>query len=138
MNTSRRELTMLLTAAAGAMAQTAPALPSKLYKFEDLTVRQNGENRQRSVLKGKTHKGVNLAVHQTELAPGLAPHGPHHHVHEEMIFLREGTLEVTISGQSQKLGPGSVVYVASNEEHGWKNVGDTQAHYFVLAIGQES
>jgi hypothetical protein len=30
------------------------------------------------------------------------------------------------------------VYVASNEEHGWKNVGETQAHYFVLALGQES
>jgi quercetin dioxygenase-like cupin family protein len=138
MNTSRRELTMLLAAAAGAMAQDTSALPSKLYKFEDLTVRQNGKNRQRAVLKGKTHKGFNISVHQTELAPGLAPHASHRHVHEEMIFLREGTLEVTISGQSQKLGSGSVVYVASNEEHGWKNVGETQAHYSVLALGQES
>jgi quercetin dioxygenase-like cupin family protein len=54
-----------------------------------------------------------------------------------MIFIREGTLEVTIVGKIQKLGPGSVAYVASNEEHGWKNVGDTPAHYFVLALGPE-
>jgi quercetin dioxygenase-like cupin family protein len=51
-----------------------------------------------------------------------------------MIFIREGTLEVTISGKSDKLGPGSVAYVASNEEHGWRNVGTTTAHYFVLAF----
>ena len=138
MSYSRRELSMLLAVASGGMAQDTPALPSKLFNFEDLVVRQNGKNRQRSVLKGKTRKGFNIQVHETELAPGLAPHAPHHHLHEEMIFIREGALEVTIAGQSQKLGAGSVVYVASNEEHGWKNVGDTQAHYFVLALGQES
>jgi quercetin dioxygenase-like cupin family protein len=126
---------MLLTSAAAGMAQDTSAQPSKMFRFEDLTVRQNGKNRQRSVLSGKTRNGFPIKVHQTELAPGLAPHGPHHHVHEEMIFIREGTLEVTISGSSQRLGPGSVVFVASNEEHGWKNVGDTQAHYFVLALG---
>ena len=30
---------------------------------------------------------------------------------------------VTIAGRSANLGPGSVAYVASNEEHGWRNVG---------------
>jgi quercetin dioxygenase-like cupin family protein len=33
------------------------------------------------------------------------------------------------------LGPGSAAYVASNEVHGWRNVGTTRAQYFVLAIG---
>ena len=139
MNRSRRDLTLLLAAAAGAQAQ-APAspspLPSKTYRFEDLPVRTSGSNRSRSVLRGKTHTGFNIQVHQTELAPGQAPHASHHHVHEEMIFIREGTLEVTIAGASQKLGPGSIAYVASNEEHGWSNVGTTPAHYFVLALGQ--
>ena len=52
-------------------------------------------------------------------------------------MIHEGTLEVTISGRSAKLGPGSVAYVASGEEHGWRNVGTTRAQYFVLALGQE-
>jgi quercetin dioxygenase-like cupin family protein len=112
-------------------------LPSKMFRYEDLPVRVNGKNRARPVLRGKTSKAFPIEMHQTELAPGQAPHAPHHHVHEEMIFLREGTLEVTILDKMQKLGPGSVVYVASNEEHGWRNVGTTQAHYFVLALGLE-
>jgi quercetin dioxygenase-like cupin family protein len=44
-------------------------------------------------------------------------------------------MEVTISGNSTRLGPGSVAYVASNLEHGWRNVGDTRAQYFVVALG---
>ncbi len=137
MDQSRRELALLLPAlAAAASAQENPALPSKTYKFEDLTVRNSGENRQRSVLDGRTHTGYRLQLHQTELAPGLAPHAAHRHVHEEMIFIREGTMEVTIEGKVSTIGPGSVAYVASNELHGWRNAGTTRAHYFVLALGR--
>jgi quercetin dioxygenase-like cupin family protein len=34
------------------------------------------------------------------------------------------------------VGPGSVIYAASNELHGWKNVGTTKAQYFVIAMGR--
>jgi len=55
-----------------------------------------------------------------------------------MVMIREGTMEVTINGKSTRLGPGGVAYLGSNDEHGWKNVGSTTAHYFVIAIGQET
>ena len=140
MNFSRRDFGLLLPALAAAGAATAetPALPSKTYAFDDLPVRNNGANKTRTVLDGKTHAGFLVEMHITELAPGLVPHPPHHHAHEEMIMIREGTLEVTIAGRSTKLGPGSAAYVASNEEHGWQNVGTTRAQYFVLALGREN
>ena len=53
------------------------------------------------------------------------PHPPHHHLHEEMFLVREGTLEATISGKSTRLGPGSVAFVGSNDEHGIRNPGTT-------------
>jgi quercetin dioxygenase-like cupin family protein len=109
-----------------------------MWRFEDLTVRENGQNRARAVLNGKTRSGYAIEMHQTELAPGLAPHPPHKHVHEELMMVREGTMEVTISGKTTVMGPGSVVYVASNEEHGWKNAGTTRAHYFVMTLGREA
>jgi quercetin dioxygenase-like cupin family protein len=52
-----------------------------------------------------------------------------------MLLLREGTMEITIEGKTSRLGPGGVVYVASNEEHGWQNVGTTPARYFIVALG---
>lgn len=134
MKYSRRDLGLLLTAlAADAPAQTA-SLPSKVYKFEDLPL----HGKSRPVLRGETHAGVPIELHITELGPGERPHPPHHHVHEEMIMINEGTLEVTISGKATRIGPGGVAYVASNEEHGWRNAGAGRARYFVLAIGRDS
>jgi len=134
---SRRDLSLLLPIlAAKAGAQNA-TLPSKTYSFDQIPVETSGANQLRLVLDGVTHAGVRIELHETELPPGGAPHPPHHHVHEEMILIREGTMKVTIAGRIAKLGPGSVAYVASNEEHGWHNAGATRAHYFVLAIGRD-
>jgi quercetin dioxygenase-like cupin family protein len=138
MKYSRRDMSLLLPAlmAANAAAAEPATLPSKTFRFEDLPAKNNGENRSRAMFNGATHSGFPVEAHQTELAPGKAPHPPHHHVHEEMILIREGTIEVTISGKVSTLGPGSVAYVASGEEHGWRNVGSTRAHYFIIALGQ--
>jgi quercetin dioxygenase-like cupin family protein len=138
-NYSRRDLSLLLPAMVAAAAKGQPTnLPSRAYGFEDLPVRGNPDNRSRAVLDGLTHSGFHVDMHETELAPGLAPHPPHHHEHEEMIMIREGTLAVTIAGKATNIGPGGVAYVASNQEHGWRNAGTTHAHYFVLALGRTS
>jgi quercetin dioxygenase-like cupin family protein len=139
MKYSRRDLSLLLPALAAtcAAAQTS-ALPSKIFRFEDLAVRSSGRNRMRAVLEGATHAGDPIELHITELAPGEMPHAPHHHVHEEMILILEGTVEVTILDHHATLGPGSSAFVASNEQHGWRNVGNGAARYFVLALGRDS
>jgi quercetin dioxygenase-like cupin family protein len=135
---TRRDLSLLLPllAAADASAQKPP-LPSKTYAFDDLPVKKNGANSSRAVLNGAIHDGCPLEMHITELAPGLAPHPPHHHGHDEMIIIRQGTLAVMINGKTSNVGPGSVVYAASGEEHGWKNVGTDTAMYYVIALGKD-
>ena len=142
MESSRRHFSMLLPALlAATRADSAPSvLPSKCYPFDRLPLKTNPQNHNetRDVFDGLTHSGVHIDLHITTLAPGQMPHPQHQHVHEEMVMLQTGTLEVTILGQSTKLGPGSVAYVHSNEMHGWKNVGDTPAQYFVFAIGHET
>jgi quercetin dioxygenase-like cupin family protein len=120
-----------------APSKVKPTLVSKAYEFEDLPVKVNGQNRSRDVFNGKNHAGVPLDLHITELGPGQAPHAPHRHLHEEIVMLRTGLLEVTIEAKVMRVTAGSVVYVNSNEEHGWKNPGPERAQYFVLAIGRE-
>jgi quercetin dioxygenase-like cupin family protein len=117
------------------IAQTN-ALPSRVFRFEDMPVRDNGQNKSRAILNGKTVKDYPIEMHMTELAPGLMPHPAHHHAHAEMVMIQEGTLEITIAGKATVAGPGSVAYVAPNEEHGWKNVGSGRARYFVMALGR--
>ena len=105
MSFTRRDLNLLLPAlaASAAIAQDKKLLPSACFKYEDLPVKVNGENRQRAVLNGTTHKGSGVEIHMTELGPGLAPHPPHKHLHEEMVLLRTGELDVTISGKTTRL-----------------------------------
>ncbi len=142
MDHTRRDLALLALLASTKPAQAAPAERNKLtsttYKFEDLKVKTNGENRSRDVFDGLNRSGVQLDIHETELAPGMAPHAPHKHMHEEILMVREGTLEITIEGTVTQATPGSVVYVKSNDFHGWKNAGATRAHYFVMALGRET
>ena len=138
MKLTRRDLPLLLPALAAAKTSAAETvLPSKAFRFEDLPVKTSGQNVSRAVFDGATHSGYHIDMHMTELPPGAAPHPPHHHVHEEMIMIHEGNMEVTISGKSSVIGPGSTAYVASGEEHGWRNVGTTKALYFVLALGRD-
>ena len=132
MNYSRRDLGLLLPALAAASgAAQQKALPSKAYKYEDLTVRGSS----RAVLNGETHSGFPIELHITELGPGQAPHPPHQHVHEELLMLRSGMLDATILGVTTRVNAGSVLYLASNEEHGWRNPGPDPAQYFVISLG---
>ena len=137
MQPTRRDLSLLLPALM-AVPKT-PSLPSNCYEFTELPVKKDAKthNESRQVFDGYTHTGYPLDLHITTLMPGLMPHAPHHHAHEEAMFIKEGTLEVMIAGKTSRIGPGSVVYVNSNDEHGLKNVGDVPATYFVLALGRE-
>ena len=60
----------LLFAAMQARAQDA--LPSKMYRYEDLPVKASatGPNKSRAILDGKTHAGFRMEMHETELGPG--------------------------------------------------------------------
>ncbi len=119
-----------------AVAQHA-ALSSKAYRYEDLPVLSRASGKTRPIFNGELRSGFAVEMHETELAAGQAPHPPHRHSHEEIILVREGTMEVTISGRGARLGPGSAAFMAADEEHGWRNVGDTTARYCIVALGPD-
>jgi len=140
-NYSRRDLCLLLpalTAAAATQNGSEEKLAGKVYAYGGLTAKPNGANVGRAVLKGETHSGYALEVHLTELGPGSQPHPPHRHLHEEMLMLRTGQLDVTMNGETKRISPGSVVFVASNILHGWKNPGPERAEYFVTELGSDT
>jgi uncharacterized cupin superfamily protein len=86
----------------------------------------------RSLYKGPTATLGELEMHVTTLNPGTTSHPPHHHVNEELVILREGTVETLSDGKWVRLGPGSVIFNASESLHGLRNVGSTPAIYHVI------
>lgn len=136
MHNPRRAFLAALPAlmASGALAAEKNYLPSKVYEFSQLPAHRGKTNTSRPVLDGLTHENCRLEIHESDLAPGAMPHPPHHHSHEEMFLIRQGTLAVTINGKTTQAGPGSVAYISSNDVHGIRNAGEGHAQYFVLAI----
>src|SRR4051794_7702510 len=137
MSMTRRDLSMLLPALAAAVPAAAAGekLPSTVFQYEQLPVKQNGPNKGRAVFDTTTHGGFPVELHITELAPGMAPHAPHRHEHEEIVMLRKGILEATFDGKPTRMTTGSIIFVESNMLHGWRNPGTEPAEYFVIALG---
>jgi mannose-6-phosphate isomerase-like protein (cupin superfamily) len=141
MSATRREMFLLLSGLAScavaleALPSQDNALPSTTFPFSELPKKVVNGAEIRPVLKGKLATAESLEVHETTLPPGGMPHAAHHHLHSEMWLIREGTVQLTINGISHVMGPGSVGFVHSNDEHGIKNIGTTPATYFVVAVG---
>ena len=124
---------------AGAAAAAAPGrLGSRVFAWAKLEVKPTNTGERRDVVDSPTTTLGKFECHVTTLKPHEAPHAPHHHPDEEIVLVKEGALEVTLWGVTTTAGPGSVIFAASNEEHGWRNAGDTTASYYVMRIVTEA
>jgi len=111
---------------------------SKSFRFSELPVTKSANGEARAVIRGVLPTGEAVELHETTLLPGHMPHPPHKHRHSEFMMVREGIVEFDNNGTKERVEPGGVVFAASNMMHGLKNVGETNANYFVIAIGQET
>jgi quercetin dioxygenase-like cupin family protein len=137
---NRRDVSFLLLGlgagiTATVFAQTgekAPAVASGVYAWESFPVEQTASGQRRAVFDGYTTTVDRLETHVTTLNPGKAPHAAHKHPDEDLVYVREGVVEATINGVTKLAPAGSVIFYASNDLHGMRNVGDVPASYFVL------
>ena len=111
----------------------------RTFAYPQLPVNKGANGESRAVVRGVLPTGEEVEMHETTLLAGHMPHPPHTHRHSEFIMIREGTVQFIDEGKPAGIvGPGGVIYIASNKLHGMKNIGDTTANYFVIAIGRES
>jgi quercetin dioxygenase-like cupin family protein len=112
----------------------SPTRTSAVFDWARLPVQTTKTGERRDVLKGSTVTMQNLSCHATTVNPNDASHGAHRHADDEIVIVKEGTMEVAINGQSQRAGAGSVVFFASNDLHGMRNAGDTRLTYYVIRM----
>lgn len=137
MLTMRDGVVALLAAALtlGATALSRPqasVMRSSVFDWTAITAKPTKVGAVRQFFQAPTPTLDELECHVTTLHPGQSPHAPHRHPDEELIIIKEGTVESLVNGETRRAGPGSVIFQASNELHSIRNVGEGPATYHVI------
>jgi XRE family transcriptional regulator, regulator of sulfur utilization len=119
-------------AGASALHARGEVLGSSIFDWNSLTAKPNKTGFVRTVVQRPTATLDELEIHITTLNPGETPHPPHKHPDEELVVIKQGTVESLVNGQLQRVGPGSIIFQAANQMHSIRNVGDTPATYHVI------
>ena len=129
-------VSMSVAVAGIALAQSTgkPVMHSSVFNWADLKAVPTKVGERRAVFDAPTPALGGFECHITTLNPGQIPHLPHHHPDEELMIIKEGTLEAMQNGHTNIVTTGGIIFEASNEEHGLKNIGVTPATYYVFKI----
>src|SRR5215207_2847106 len=127
MMTRRDVLVALLGAGLALTTVTAldarrAVLGSTIFDWTTFTAKPNKTGEVRTVVQQPTATLDELEIHITTLNQGESPHAPHQHPDEELIVIKEGTVESLVNGESKRVGPGSIVFQAANQMHSIRNV----------------
>lgn len=126
-------LTMGLTVTAMFANSKMEVMDSAIFEWNDVEAKPTKTGSVRTFFRSQTVTLDELECHVTTLNPGETSHAPHKHANEEVIIIKEGTVEALVNGQARRVGPGSVIFQASNQMHSIRNVGTTPTTYHVFS-----
>lgn len=113
-------------------AQLEP-IQSGVFKWDELEVISDGDRQSRSILKGSSAHLDYFSIHATTQDVGAAPSTAHANEDmEELIIVKEGTMKVTIEGESAIIGENGVFSLMPHQMHTVQNVGDHPLTYYVM------
>ena len=123
MKITRRDLLVAIIAVGATLgvvtlAQTdKPIMGSSAFDWNSIEAQPTKIGSTRKFFQAPTATLDELECHVTTLNPGETPHAPHKHPDEEVIIIKEGTVESLVNGETRRLGLGSVIFQASNQIH---------------------
>ena len=124
---------MCATLSIATLAQTRrPLMGPSVFDWNAIEAKPTKTGARRDFFQAPTATLDELECHVTTLNAGEVPHAPHQHPDEELVIVKEGTIEVHTGDITKTVGPGSIMFHASNQMHGMRNVGKTPATYYVL------
>ena len=129
-------LTALSTTGLVALAQSAkkPPMNSTAIEWNSIPAKPSPTGSGRKFINGPTPTLDNLDCHASTLNPGATNHEILTRPDDEVIIIKEGTVEAYVGDKWLRLGPGSVIFNARNEKQSMRNVGDGPATYHVVTF----
>jgi XRE family transcriptional regulator, regulator of sulfur utilization len=109
-----------------------PVMGTSVFDWNSIEAKPTQVGARRQFFQAPTATLDELQCHVTTLNPGESPHPPHQHPDEELIIIKEGSVEALVNGETRRVGAGSVIFQAPNQMHGLRNAGTTAATYYVI------
>ena len=138
MLTWRKFALVLITAftatetAVQAQSEKTSAMTSKAIEWNSLEIKTNATGSSRKFFEGPTANLEVLECHASTLNPGATNHVILKRPNDEVIIVKEGTIEAFVGDKWVRVGPGSVIFNAANVDQSMRNVGDGPATYHVI------
>ncbi|MCK6472791.1 MAG: helix-turn-helix domain-containing protein [Planctomycetes bacterium] len=127
-STLKKLLAALGTTLGAFFAEDAASEPGRfIYRKAELVNVASGNGLRFLALPGPAGERQLQILHET-YAPGAdTGEEPYAHAGEESGVCLAGTIEITVDGRTELLGPGDAYWYASTLPHRWRNVGRTPA-----------
>jgi len=129
-------LTALTTAGLAVQAQSdkTTVMTSSAIEWNSLEVKTNANGSGRKFFDGPTATLDMLECHASTLNPGATNHEILERTNDEVIIVKEGTIQAYVKDKWVSVGPGSVIFNAANTPQSMRNVGDGPATYHVITF----
>lgn len=127
-------LTVLTTAGLVALAQSdkKSVMTSTAIEWNSVEAKTNATGCSKKFFEGPTATLEVLECHASTLNPGAANHEILRRPNDEVIIVKEGTIEAFVDDKWVRVGPGSAIFNAANALQSMRNVGDGPATYHVI------
>jgi quercetin dioxygenase-like cupin family protein len=109
-----------------------PNLPSAVYALDQLPVTPTPLGSRRAVFDGPTATVDKLHCHVTTLNQGERSGEPRLHHQEEIIIVKDGTVEAHFGDKQRIARAGDIIHFAANSVTFLRNTGDGPATYYVI------
>ena len=138
---TRREFVLVLLAVVAVTGLAAVGQTTKkalmnatAIEWNSVQDKTNATGSSRKFLDGPTATLDNLECHASTLKPGAMNHEILERPDDEVIIVKEGTIEAYVVDKWVRIGPGSVIFNARNVPQAIRNVGDGPATYHVVTF----
>ena len=148
---SRRDIALILASACltlgmvGAANELRPIMGTTIFHWDDVEVKQTEATATRQYFSAATATLLNLELRAVTLQPDVTPHPPRPHQQsaEQLILVKEGTLEVElgevpentaggVDEKVQQLDAGAALFLGPNQWHSLRNAGQEPVTYYVI------
>jgi mannose-6-phosphate isomerase-like protein (cupin superfamily) len=128
--------TVLTTTGLAARAQSdkTTTMTSTAIEWNSTEAKTNATGSSRKIFEGPTATLDELECHASTLNPGATNHAILERPNDEVIIVKEGTIEAFTGEKWVRVGPGSVIFNAAGTPQSMRNPGNTPATYHVIII----